>query len=191
MHSCLAGYLAANCPRHTTNGAETNSSAYALASVGLATISQPWIPGNVLHGRPLSRPLPGANAAATSGLSGFDPDPFVVEHQYAVDQRGQSNFQLVQGAVVQAPRTGEAVVMESPYGGFFCSELGCNATYLRVGDCRRHLKKHNGPFFPCTERGCPMEFYRHDKLRAHMKQGHGITVPVPGNRRRQRGVAAH
>ena len=85
--SGLAGYLAANCPRHTTNGAEPNSSAYALASVGLATISQPWIPGNVLHGRPLSRPLPGANAAATSDLNGFDPDPFVVEHQYAVDQR--------------------------------------------------------------------------------------------------------
>lgn len=78
----------------------------------------------------------------------------------------------------------EAVVMQLPDGKFFCSQLGCNAVYLRPGDCRRHLKKHNGPFFHCDQPGCGMDFYRHDKLRAHLKQGHSITVAAPRRGRR-------
>ncbi|KAJ8111098.1 hypothetical protein OPT61_g6226 [Boeremia exigua] len=78
----------------------------------------------------------------------------------------------------------EAVVLETPDGKFFCSQLGCDATYLRVGDCRRHLKKHNGPFFACDQHGCNMEFYRHDKLRAHLKQGHGVIIAAPRRGRR-------
>ena len=78
----------------------------------------------------------------------------------------------------------QAVAMELPDGRFFCSQLGCDAVYLRAGDCRRHLKKHNGPFFPCTQYDCNMEFYRQDKLRAHLKQGHNIVAAAP--RRGQR-----
>lgn len=77
-----------------------------------------------------------------------------------------------------------AIVMKLPEGGFFCSQLGCDTIYLRVGDCRRHLKKHNGPFFVCTQHDCSMEFYRHDKLRAHMMQGHNIAVAAPRRGRR-------
>ncbi|KAF2996929.1 hypothetical protein E8E13_006350 [Curvularia kusanoi] len=73
----------------------------------------------------------------------------------------------------------EAVIMELPDGRFYCSALGCLAIYLRAGDCRRHLKKHNGPFFPCTQPGCNMEFYRADKLRSHLKQGHNLVVAAP------------
>ncbi|KAJ4376999.1 hypothetical protein N0V86_006438 [Didymella sp. IMI 355093] len=79
-----------------------------------------------------------------------------------------------------------AVVLQMSDGLYFCSQLGCDAIYSRIGDCRRHLKKHNGPFFYCEQRGCGMKFYRHDKLRAHMQQGHGVAIPPPGNRRRQR-----
>ena len=75
--------------------------------------------------------------------------------------------------------------------GRFCCSKGCPTRYRNKGDCSRHLKKHNDPLFPCPFHGCDMEFYRHDKLRDHMKQGHGTTVSVPGNRRRQRGVASH
>ncbi|KAF3041954.1 hypothetical protein E8E12_008837 [Didymella heteroderae] len=84
----------------------------------------------------------------------------------------------------------EAIVLTTEDGHFICSEQDCNASYRRIGDCRRHLKKHNGPFFPCEQRGCGMNFYRHDKLRAHMQQGHGIAISPPGNRRRQRRSAA-
>ncbi|KAJ4335585.1 hypothetical protein N0V87_005979 [Didymella glomerata] len=80
----------------------------------------------------------------------------------------------------------QAVVLEIGDGRFLCSEPDCNASYQRKGDCQRHLKKHNGPFFYCDQRGCSMEFYRHDKLRAHMQQGHDIAIPPPGNKRRQR-----
>lgn len=83
-----------------------------------------------------------------------------------------------------------AVVMQRDDGLFFCSELGCDAAYPRIGDCRRHLKKHNGPFFHCEQHRYSMRFYRHDKLRAHMQQAHGITIPPPGSRRRQRRSAA-
>lgn len=83
----------------------------------------------------------------------------------------------------------EAIVLKTDDGRFICSELDCDASYQRIGDCRRHLKKHNGPFFHCEQRGCGMEFYRHDKLRVHMQQGHGIAILPPGNKRRQkRGV---
>ena len=91
---------------------------------------------------------------------------------------------------LQAAATNIATVQETTDGRFRCSE-GCPTWYGREGDCRCHLKKHNGPFFPCSQRGCDMEFYRHDKLRDHLKQGHGIVVSAPGNKRRQRGVAAH
>ncbi|KAF1924921.1 uncharacterized protein M421DRAFT_401230 [Didymella exigua CBS 183.55] len=93
------------------------------------------------------------------------------------------------GAAQQMPITVEVEVRQLDDGVFFCS-LGCNATYSRICDCRRHLKKHNGPFFHCNQRGCGMYFYRHDKLRAHMQQCHGVAIPPPGNRRRQRSSAA-
>jgi hypothetical protein len=68
---------------------------------------------------------------------------------------------------------------------FRCSE-GCPTVYLRVGDCRRHLKKHNGPFYPCEQPNCPMVFYRMDKLCAHMSKGHGVPVPTRATMHRQR-----
>lgn len=85
----------------------------------------------------------------------------------------------------------EAVVMEHPDGKFFCSQLGCDAVYLRAGDCRRHLKMHNGPFFSCKQPGCDMEFYRRDKLRDHMKQGHNIVVAAPRRGRRAARLTAN
>ncbi|KAJ4405343.1 hypothetical protein N0V91_005293 [Didymella pomorum] len=78
------------------------------------------------------------------------------------------------GALQQIPPGLDAVVMQRDDGVFFCSQVGCDAAYARIGDCRRHLKKHNGKI----------------SLRAHMQQGHGIVIPPPGNKRRQRrGVA--
>lgn len=85
----------------------------------------------------------------------------------------------------------EAVVMERTDGKFCCSQLGCDAVYVRPGDCRRHLKLHNGPFFPCKQPGCDMKFYRRDKLRDHMKQGHNIVVAAPRRGRRAARLTAH
>lgn len=83
-----------------------------------------------------------------------------------------------------------ACVMESPDGRFFCSQIGCDASYSRVGDCRRHLKTHNGPFFICRESDCDMQFPRRDKLFAHLKQGHrmgdGEARAAADIRRRQK-----
>lgn len=107
-------------------------------------------------------------------------------------QLGFQSPTSVSEVVVQAPNptttgqnsTGDTVVMQRDGGLFFCSQIGCDATYPRKGDCRRHLKKHNGPVLDCLQRGCAMKFYRHDKLRAHMQQGHGITVAAPRRGRR-------
>lgn len=77
-----------------------------------------------------------------------------------------------------------AVVIQRNDGLFSCSEPGCDATYSRVGDCRRHVKKHNGPFFNCGQDDCRMRFYRGDKLREHTKNAHGVLIPT-GSLRRQ------
>jgi len=49
---------------------------------------------------------------------------------------------------------------------------GCPSTFGRPGEYRRHMKKHNGPFFPCTRPHCGRMFYRQDKLNDHLNQGH-------------------
>jgi uncharacterized C2H2 Zn-finger protein len=49
---------------------------------------------------------------------------------------------------------------------------GCTDTFGRPGEYRRHMKKHNGPFFHCTHPNCGMRFYRQDKLRDHLNKGH-------------------
>jgi hypothetical protein len=49
---------------------------------------------------------------------------------------------------------------------------GCPNTFGRPGEYRRHMKKHNGPFFPCTHPCCGRMFYRQDKLRDHLSKGH-------------------
>ncbi|KAJ8113629.1 hypothetical protein OPT61_g4288 [Boeremia exigua] len=79
----------------------------------------------------------------------------------------------------------EAVVLERLDGSFYCSQLDCDASFLRAGDCRRHLQKHNEPFFACIQRGCDMKFYRHDKLRAHLKHSHGIVMSAYRRGRRR------
>ena len=49
---------------------------------------------------------------------------------------------------------------------------GCPNTFGRPGEYRRHMKKHNGPFFPCTRPHCGRMFYRQDKLNDHLNKGH-------------------
>jgi uncharacterized Zn-finger protein len=52
---------------------------------------------------------------------------------------------------------------------------GCKETFLRPGDYRRHMKKHDPPKFKCAIYSCDKTFYRGDKLRDHLKQGHKKT----------------
>jgi hypothetical protein len=70
-----------------------------------------------------------------------------------------------------------AAVFERSDGRFFCSEIGCDASYLRAGDCRRHMRKHEKPRFKCPAMDCDKTFYRADKMRDHIRQGHkGLFV---------------
>ena len=85
--------------------------------------------------------------------------------------------------VRQTPIGRKATIQEGSGGRFRCSE-GCSTTYRHAGACRRHLKMHNGPFFPCTEQGCPMIFYRNDKLQDHLRQRHNVINARVGSGRR-------
>lgn len=67
-----------------------------------------------------------------------------------------------------------AEVFQGSDSRYLCSQVGCDVNYARAGDCRHHLKKHNGPFLCCHVEGCTMRFYRNDKLQAHLRQGHGL-----------------
>ena len=50
--------------------------------------------------------------------------------------------------------------------------VGCDATFSRPGEYRRHMRKHGPRSFPCTQPGCTMAFYRKDKRRDHLRQFH-------------------
>jgi uncharacterized C2H2 Zn-finger protein len=50
---------------------------------------------------------------------------------------------------------------------------GCIDTFGRREEYRRHMKKHDGPFYPCPH--CGKMFYRQDKLRDHLRRGHKLN----------------
>jgi hypothetical protein len=54
---------------------------------------------------------------------------------------------------------------------------GCQVTFGRPSEYRRHLNKHTGRTHPCTEPGCSKSFYRRDKLRDHLRQRHRVALP--------------
>ena len=57
-----------------------------------------------------------------------------------------------------------------------CTAPGCSKTFRRVGDCRRHMRKHQAPKLNCIVEGCDMKFTRLDKVRDHLRQGHKIVL---------------
>ncbi|CAA9960531.1 hypothetical protein PTMSG1_03933 [Pyrenophora teres f. maculata] len=58
-----------------------------------------------------------------------------------------------------------------------CEHPGCNKEFRRVGDCRRHMRKHNPvKAYSCVVDECRMKFYRLDKLRDHARDGHNIVL---------------
>ena len=57
-----------------------------------------------------------------------------------------------------------------------CTAPGCSKTFRRVGDCRRHMRKHQAPKLICIVEGCDMKFTRLDKVRDHLRQGHKIVL---------------
>jgi hypothetical protein len=59
---------------------------------------------------------------------------------------------------------------------FSCTTEGCNKTFGRAGDWRRHMGKHTSPKFKCIMIDCDKTFYRKDKLKAHVRQGHKMDL---------------
>jgi uncharacterized C2H2 Zn-finger protein len=52
---------------------------------------------------------------------------------------------------------------------------GCQSTFGRPSEYRRHMTKHQGRAFNCTQPSCIKSFHRRDKLRDHLRQAHKIT----------------
>ena len=157
----------------------TNSHPQQLLYPDVSLPEQSWDSNNIYNQpQSVSEAIPGAPEPSLfqSGLNLIQP---VAPSQPALSELSALSLPLP-GPIKPA----EAVVLQLPDGKFFCSQFGCDAVYLRPGDCRRHLKMHNGPFFPCTEQGCPMIFYRNDKLQDHLTQRHNVINARVGSRRR-------
>lgn len=185
------------------------SGIYAFQSNGEDPIAfnQSWSSRNAFGLPSLENPLFANNAAAANSYENTNLSVRAFNVGQASAPNGsvqvQTNVQpailamqaAVQASIIgpsiptQTPILRTAVVLKATNGRFFCSELGCDASYALVGDCRRHLKKHNGPFFYCNQYGCDKKFYRNDKLQDHLKKGHGIAVTAAVCRRRQRRTA--
>jgi hypothetical protein len=147
---------------------------------------QSWNSNNTYY-----QPCSVSEAISSALESSISPSDFNLVQPVAAFQAALPDLSILSLPLSEPIKPAEAVVLQLPDGKFFCSQLDCHAVYLRAGDCRRHLKKHNGPFFSCKQPGCDMEFYRHDKLRDHMKQGHNIVVAAPRRGRRAARLTAN
>ena len=84
---------------------------------------------------------------------------------------------VVQANIIAPPSRASTVVRRRTVGPRFqCNIDGCTKSYRRVGDCRRHMRKHQAPNLRCVVEGCNMKFDRMDKLRDHVRQGHKMNL---------------
>jgi len=112
------------------------------------------------------------------------PDPFLTQPSYATAGLGQV-FQPIAPApaaavppnIIAAPSRAPPVARRrTVQKRFQCNIDGCTKAYRRVGDCRRHMRKHQAPNLRCVVEGCNMKFDRMDKLRDHVRQGHKMNL---------------
>lgn len=164
----------------------TNSHRQHLLCTGVNFPPQSRNNDNICH-----QPWPMPESTLSALESSIFSSGFNLTEPVAASQPALSNLSALSLLLPEPIRPVGAVVMERPDGKFFCSQLGCDAVYLRPGDCRRHLKMHNGPFFHCDQPRCDMEFYRRDKLRDHLKQRHNIVVSAPPRGRRAARLTAN
>ncbi|KAI4621413.1 uncharacterized protein J4E87_006629 [Alternaria ethzedia] len=115
-------------------------------------------------------------------------DPLLAQPSYPTAGLGQA-FQhiapaptptrdaVVQPNIIAPPsRVHAAARRRTVEPRFQCNIDGCTKAYRRVGDCRRHMRKHQAPNLRCVVEGCSMKFDRMDKLRDHVRQGHKMNL---------------
>lgn len=181
---------------------QSNGSAFN-SGIGQTAIDQTWISNNAFNHPPVGDTLFTTDAAVANvheypnylandfdiGLASALNDGLWVQPVFSTPMLAPEVAGQLACANPSMPRQAARLPLEAVVSGngpFFCSKSGCNATYLRLGDCRRHLKKHNGPYFYCYQYGCNMKFYRNDKLQDHLKKGHGIIITAAASRRHRR-----
>ncbi|KAI4919221.1 hypothetical protein J4E85_009479 [Alternaria conjuncta] len=119
-------------------------------------------------------------------LPQLDPFEFLTQPSYPTAGLGQA-FQpiapapalnaVVQPNIITPPSRAHAAARRRTIEPrFHCNIDGCTKAYRRVGDCRRHMRKHQAPNLRCVVEGCHMKFDRMDKLRDHVRQGHKMNL---------------
>ncbi|KAF2818880.1 hypothetical protein CC86DRAFT_388576 [Ophiobolus disseminans] len=107
-------------------------------------------------------------------MSNDDPDEVVFPGHVPALPQVQVQVQVQVQAHAPAPAPPAVVAAPQPSGQTLLTcPIGCNATFSRPGEYRRHMKKHGPRAFPCTQPGCGMAFYRKDKRHDHLRQAHG------------------
>ncbi|KAH6867989.1 hypothetical protein BKA58DRAFT_386088 [Alternaria rosae] len=118
-------------------------------------------------------------------LPQLDPFEFLTQPSYPTAGLGQA-FQPIAPAL--APDVVQPNIIAPPFRAptvarrrtveprFQCNIDGCTKAYRRVGDCRRHMRKHQDPTLRCVVEGCNKKFDRMDKLRDHVRQGHKMNL---------------
>jgi hypothetical protein len=98
--------------------------------------------------------------------------PWLPEPQFDFDFDGGLPQVLPQ---VNATLAGVPVVSATPAHSqrVACSFNGCDKTFVRAADCRRHMRNHTGAYdHSCDVNGCGKAFTRADKLRDHKRRRH-------------------
>lgn len=122
-------------------------------------------------------------------FSGFDEGFFGLEPEandnsvvYPNYSGGSTPRPVIRAAQVKAPLPNSgSEKTTSRRSRFHCLVVGCQRSYTRVHELRRHQKAHSGEKpFACTQSLCDRRgakgFVRKDHLRQHTRRVHGISV---------------
>jgi hypothetical protein len=105
----------------------------------------------------------------TTGFGGFSVD--------VVQDFGLQATIAPQPTAIDVPQTAPNNALQpTRQTRIVCSYNGCNRSYVRAGDCRRHMRTHQPHRLRCVDTDCSMTFYRLDKLRTHAKTRHNINL---------------
>ena len=138
-----------------------------------------------VFGDPLIDPLVG-DGFFPQMLPQLDPFEFITQSSHPTAGLGQAYQPIapapdlnavIQPNIIAPPSRVHAVARRRTVEPRFqCNIDGCTKAYRRVGDCRRHMRKHQAPNLRCVVEGCHMKFDRMDKLRDHVRQGHKMNL---------------
>ena len=132
--------------------------------------------------------LQGYYSTSQYPLNEFSANKFAIQ-EFRKEPLPQAQFARIALAAPELTHTQSALQQtvaapDAPGSRHACNEPGCERTFGRSAEFRRHKKTaHGGERFRCMVESCDYSYGRLDKVREHMARMHGISLQVERRRR--------